>query len=155
MGVTWGWTCNPVSWPKAKDSSDAIADRALENSRHYHSYNVRKTANMSKWSISYFNARVKREVEAWPTSIYVDYLRLAQLIEKYGIDLRMPHSRALGEGLFELRFGGRDGIGRALYCFVSNKEVVILHGFVKKTQKTPAKDIAIARARVREVRARS
>ena len=109
---------------------------------------------MRSWSISYFNTRIQRQIESWPAGIYADFLRLAQLIERYGIDLRMPHSRALGGGLFELRFGGREGIGRALYCFVSDREVVILHGFVKKTQKSPRKDIDVARARIRQVKAR-
>jgi phage-related protein len=64
----------------------------------------------------------------------------------------MPHSRALGSGLFELRPRGRDGVGRALYCYVTGENIVILHAFVKKTRATPERDRTIARRRMKEVR---
>ena len=66
-------------------------------------------------------------------------------------DLRIPHSRAMGGGLFELRPRGREGIGRALYCFVIGRRIVVLHAFVKKTRVTPLPDLRIARKRMREV----
>ncbi|MDZ4064932.1 MAG: type II toxin-antitoxin system RelE/ParE family toxin [Coriobacteriia bacterium] len=77
---------------------------------------------------------------------------LVDLIVEFGPDPRMPHSRAMGHGLFELRPRGREGIGRALYCFVIGQRVVVLHAFVKKTQATPERDLAIARRRMKEVR---
>ena len=63
----------------------------------------------------------------------------------------MPHSRALGSGLFELRPRGREGTGRVFYCFVVEKRVVILHAFMKKTQGTPEKELRIARKRMKKV----
>jgi len=72
------------------------------------------------------------------------------LIE-FGPSLRMPHSRAMGGGLFELRPRGREGIGRALYCFVVGQKVIILHAFVKKTQQTSEHELKIARKRMKEV----
>ena len=63
----------------------------------------------------------------------------------------MPHSRALGGGLFELRPRGKEGIGRVFYCFVVEKRIVILHAFVKKTRGTPKKELNIARRRLKEV----
>jgi len=74
------------------------------------------------------------------------------LVLEFGPDLRMPHSRAMGDGLFGLRPRGREGIGRALYCFVVDQRVVVVHAFVKKTQATPKRDIAIARKRMKEAR---
>jgi hypothetical protein len=53
------------------------------------------------WSISYFNRRVQQEIEHWPVGIYADFLRLIELMEDHGADPRMPHSRAMGKGLFE------------------------------------------------------
>ena len=53
------------------------------------------------WSISYFNRRVQQEIERWPVGIYADFLRLIELMEDHGADPRMPHSRAMGKGLFE------------------------------------------------------
>lgn len=70
---------------------------------------------------------------------------------EFGPDLHMPHSRALGGGLFELRPHGREGIGRALYCYLVGERVVVLHAFMKKTRATPKKELVIARLRMKEV----
>ena len=71
---------------------------------------------------------------------------------EYGPDLRMPRSRALGGGLFELRPRGGEGVGRVLYCYVDGERVVVLHAFVKKTRATPERHLRLARRRMREVR---
>ena len=104
------------------------------------------------WSIQYFNARVQQDVENWPVGIYADFMRLILLMENHGADLRMPHSRAMGQGLFELRCKGQEGIGRAFYCTMVGREIVVLHSFIKKTQETPDKELAVARKRLKEVR---
>ena len=103
------------------------------------------------YSIEYFNARVKTEIEGWPDGILADYARLVELLMEFGPDLRMPHSRAMGGGLLEIRPRGREGIGRASYCFAIGQRVVILHAFIKKTQETPQRDLMIARRRMKEV----
>jgi len=56
----------------------------------------------------------------------------------------MPNSRALGQGLIELRPRGRSGTGRALHCFVQDRRIVIVHAFLKKTRTTPGRDLTIA-----------
>ena len=104
------------------------------------------------WAINYFNARVQQDIEGWPVAIYADFLRLVRLMEEYGADLRMPHWRAMGEGLFELRCKGKEGIGRAFYCIMVGRELVVLHSFIKKTKDTPDKELALARKRLKEVR---
>ena len=104
------------------------------------------------WSIQYFNARVQQDIEGWPVGIYADFLRLIYLMENHGADLRMPHSRAMGQGLFELRCKGAEGIGRAFYCTMVGREIVILHSFIKKSQETPDSEMKIARKRLKEVR---
>ena len=71
---------------------------------------------------------------------------------EFGPDLRMPHSRAFGGGLFELRPRGREGAGRALYCYVKDRRVIILHAFIKKTRTTPGRELAVARRRMMEVK---
>jgi len=103
------------------------------------------------YSVEYFNRRVLEEIESWPVGILADYARLVELLVEFGPGLMMPHSRPLGDGLFELRPHGREGIGRALYCFVVGQRVVVLHAFVKKTQVTPKSDLAVARKRMKEV----
>ena len=104
------------------------------------------------YSIEYFHRRVLAEIEAWPVDILADYARLVELLMEHGPNLRLPHSRAFGEGLFELRPKGRSGIGRAFYCFVLDRRVIVLHAFVKKSQQTPERELKLARKRLREVR---
>ena len=59
---------------------------------------------------------------------------------------------SLCQGLFELRCKGKEGIGRAFYCTMVGREIVVLHSFIKKTQETPDKELALARRRLKEVR---
>lgn len=104
------------------------------------------------YNVDYFNERVRDEIESWPVGVLADYARLVELLIEFGPDVRMPHSRAMGDGLFELRPRGREGIGRALYCFLVGQQVMVLHGFIKKSQATPKRDLEIARRRMKEVR---
>jgi phage-related protein len=115
---------------------------------------ISKYANISSvphWRIVYFNDRVQKDVLSMPSGILADYLRLTEAMALYGADLRMPHSRALGAGLFELRPKGPEGIGRVFYCTQVGRVIVILHSFIKKTQETPDADMRMARKRLKEV----
>ena len=103
------------------------------------------------YSLEYFHAKVLTTIEAWPVEILADYARLVELLMEHGPDLGLPHSRALGGGLFELRPKGRSGIGRALYGFLAGQRVIVLHAFIKKTQQTPDRDLKKARDRMKEV----
>lgn len=60
----------------------------------------------SPYDVEYFNEKVQREFERWPVGVYADFLRLVQLMERHAADLRLPHSRSLGQGLFEPRCRG-------------------------------------------------
>ncbi len=103
------------------------------------------------FQIEYFHERILAEVESWPVDVLADYARLLELLAAHGPSLRLPHSRAFGGGLFELRPRGRSGIGRAFYCFLIGKRVVVLHAFIKKSQQTPGSELKIARKRLKEV----
>lgn len=103
------------------------------------------------WTITFYNTRVHQEIKSWPDGVYADFMRLSGLLRDHGVDLRMPHSRAMGSGLFELRCRGEEGIGRAFYCMLTGRTIVILHSFIKKTQETPEKELRIARKRQQEV----
>jgi len=123
-------------------------------SRHNTPNLISKSANISQrsnWQIIYYNARVKRDVWAMPAGIVADYLRLTEAMMLYGADLRMPHSRAMGGGLFELCPKGPEGIGRVFYCTQVGKTIVVLHSFVKKTQETPDAEMRVARKRLKDV----
>ena len=103
------------------------------------------------FEIEYFHERVRAEIEAWPVDTLADYLRLVELLAEFGPSLRLPHSRAFGDGLFELRPRGRGRTGRAFYCFIVAKRIVVLHAFVKKTQQTPDRELRLARKRLKEL----
>ncbi len=103
------------------------------------------------YTVEYFHSRIKADIERWPDGILADFARLVELLMEFGPNLRMPHSRALGRGLFELRARGREGVGRVFYCFAVGQRVVILHAFVKKTQQIPEQEVRIARKRMKEV----
>jgi len=94
---------------------------------------------------------VLAEIESWPVDVVADYARLVELLIEHGPSLRLPHSRAFGDGLFELRPKGRSGIGRAFYCYIQGKRVIVLHAFIKKSQQTPDNDLKLARKRLKEV----
>ena len=103
------------------------------------------------WSITYYNERVRKAVLAMPAGIVADYVRLTDAMALHGADLRMPHSRAMGAGLFELRPKGPEGIGRVFYCTHVGHTIVVLHSFVKKTQETPDAELRLARKRLKDV----
>lgn len=108
---------------------------------------------VTAWTLHYYNPKVAALVDRWPVDIRADFLRIARLMIEHGPNIGMPHTRAMGGGLFEVRAKGREGIGRAFYCTLVGKRIVILHGFIKKTEQTPAHDLDIARARLKEVKA--
>jgi len=103
------------------------------------------------WTIDYYSEDVRLEIDALPVGIRASYARLTELLEEFGLELRMPHSRAMGGGLFELRPRGREGIARVFYCTKVGRKIIILHSFIKKTNETPKRELDIARRRRREV----
>ncbi len=70
---------------------------------------------------------------------------------QYGWPLGMPLVRSLGEGLWEIRTRLPNGIGRIIFL-IEAEVLVLLHGFVKKSQKTPTQDLELARKRAADVR---
>lgn len=103
------------------------------------------------FAVEYYHPKVLSDIEGWPVDVLADYARLVELLIEHGPNLRLPHSRSMGEGLFELRPRGRSGIGRAMYCFLVGKRVVVVHAFIKKTQQTPDKELKLAHKRVKEL----
>jgi len=104
------------------------------------------------WEISYYSESLQEEILKLPPGIQARYITLTERMMIFGPNLGMPHSRAMGEGLFELRMKSKEGIGRVFYCTLVGQKIVMLHTFVKKTQKTPVKELEIARRRMREVK---
>src|SRR5262245_19456612 len=104
-----------------------------------------------EWEIVYYSEDLQQAIMSFPDGIQARYIHLTQRILTFGPNLGMPHSRAMGGGLFELRLKSKAGIGRVFFCNLTDQRIMMLHAFVKKSAKTPAKELKIARARKREV----
>lgn len=72
---------------------------------------------------------------------------LLELLEEKGTELRMPISEHLTDGIFEIRCKLGNNITRTLYFFYAGRRIIVTNGFVKKTQKTPPKEIRLAKKR--------
>jgi phage-related protein len=103
------------------------------------------------WIIEYHSKTVESFLLGLPAGLLARYLRLTDLMLEFGADLGMPHTRALGGGLFELRFRAREGVGRVLYCTLPGQRIRMLRGFIKKTARTPHRELLIARRLVKEI----
>lgn len=75
------------------------------------------------------------------------------LMQDSGANLGMPLTKAMGNGLFEIRAKAQSGIARGFFCTLRGNKIIILHAFVKKTQKTPKKELELAIKRMKEVKA--
>ncbi len=104
------------------------------------------------WKITFFNNKVEEEALSLPDGILANLLHIFEMIEEFGPAIGKPHTAPMGEGLFEIRAKGLEGIGRVLFCILKSKEIVVLHSFIKKTQKTPKKELAKARKRQKELK---
>ena len=103
------------------------------------------------FTIEYFSEAVRLAVDKLPLTIRAKYAGYALRMQQHGANLGMPHTRAMGDGLFELRIKGAEGIARVFYCVVVGKRIVMLHSFIKKTQATPARELDIARRHKKEI----
>ena len=106
----------------------------------------------TNYVIEFFNEDVRLLVEAFPDGIRARTFALFQRMEIVGSYLPNELTKAMGDGLFELRARAKEGIGRTFYCTQIGKKIVVLHAFVKKTQKTPQKELEIARSRMKELK---
>lgn len=103
------------------------------------------------WSVEYFSPEVEQAILELPDGLLSRYLRLTDLMLDFGSNLGMPHTRAIDSGLFELRVKSKEGVARVFYCTKIGKRIIMLHMFIKKTQKTPKKELKIALERMKEV----
>ena len=103
-----------------------------------------------QWIVTFHNDSVESDVFALPAGFVARFIRYAERMEIYGPDLGMPHTRAMGDGLFELRLKAGEGIARVFYCSIVNRKIIVLHSFVKKTDKTPPRELDVARRRMKE-----
>jgi phage-related protein len=107
---------------------------------------------VTTWSLSFVNAEAKAELDALPRDARASFERVVGLVRAMGLErVHEPYIKHIEHRLWEMRLRGRDGIARSLYVTASGRRVVILRTFVKKTQKTPRREIEFALRRAKEV----
>jgi phage-related protein len=105
------------------------------------------------WKVQFLDDGVRNALELLPSDIQAKFLRISRLIETDGLPkVREPYVKHLEGNLWEMRMIGRDGIARAAYVTASGYRVVVVHVFVKKTEKTPRREIETALRRAKEVK---
>lgn len=104
------------------------------------------------WVVDILDDRVQAELEELPDDMLARFRRIVELIQAYGLErVHEPHVKHLEGPLWEMRMKGRDGISRAIYVTAKGRRVVVVRVFVKKTQKTPRREIDLAMQRAKEV----
>lgn len=104
------------------------------------------------WSVETLNSKVDDEIASLPPRLGSRLLRLMESIERVGLELLgEPHVKHIEGKLWELRAKAPEGIARGFYVTAVGRRVIVLHVFLKKSQKTPATALAVARERMRQV----
>jgi phage-related protein len=76
------------------------------------------------WKVSFYSSSLEEEILSLSAGFVARFLRYAERMEVYGPDLGMPHTKAMGEGLFELRLKSAEGIARVLYCTLVGRRII-------------------------------
>ena len=104
------------------------------------------------WTVETLNDVVDAELEALPADMLARFRHTSELIEEFGVErVREPHVKHLRGPLWEMRLTGKDGISRALYVTAVGRRGVVVRVFIKKTQKTPSREIELALKRAKEI----
>jgi phage-related protein len=105
------------------------------------------------WLVEFVNDEAFEEVRALPKDLQSKFLRISEMIESAGLEtMREPYVKHLEGKLWEIRLSGRDRIARSLYITAVGRRVVVLRSFIKKTEKTPRREIEIALGRAKDVK---
>jgi len=104
------------------------------------------------WTVETLGKKVDDEIAALPPLLGARLLRLMESIERVGLErLGDPHVKHIEGKLWELRAKSSEGVARGFYVTLVGRRVVVLHVFMKKSQKTPGTALAIARERMKQV----
>lgn len=104
------------------------------------------------WVVETLNENVDAELTALPADMRARFARISELIMAVGLPhVGAPHVKHLLGPVWEIRLSGKAGIARALYVTAGRQRVVVVRAFLKKTQKTPDREIELARRRAREL----
>lgn len=103
------------------------------------------------FEVGFYDEKVLEIYQSFSVDIRAKFQRLFSLLELYGNEVKEPHSKFIGQGLFELRVKGKDNIAILFYAFQKDKKIYLLHGFIKKSQKTPKNELEIAYKKLKEL----
>ncbi len=104
------------------------------------------------WTVETLNSIVDAELEELPADMRARFVFISRLIEEFGLErVREPHVKHLRGPIWEMRMKGKDGISRALYVTAVGRRVIVVRAFIKKTQKTPNREIDLALKRAKEI----
>ena len=104
------------------------------------------------WTVETLNETVDRELDALPTEMRARFTRICELIAEVGLErVGAPYVKHVTGPLWEMRMQGRDRIARALYVGIRARRIVVVRVFIKKTRKTPRREIDLALQRAKEV----
>lgn len=104
------------------------------------------------WTVGFFSDAARAELDALPRDMQSKFLRVAEMIEAFGLErMREPYVKHVEGKLWEIRLVGRDRIARSLYVTAKGRRVVVLRTFIKKTEKAPRREIELALERAKDV----
>jgi phage-related protein len=100
------------------------------------------------WTVETLSDSIDEELEDLPVEVRAKFIHISKLIEEFGHEqVGMPHIRHLDGPLWEMRMKS----ARALYVKVPHKRAVVVRVFMKKTQKTPKREINLALQRAKNI----
>jgi phage-related protein len=108
-----------------------------------------------EWIIDYYkdakgNEPVKEFLNSLSSPAKAKMMRLIEFLAERGVLLKEPYTKQIKRKIRELRVKDKQGAIRILYFTYTGKRFVLLHGFIKKTDKTPEREIEIAEKRMNE-----
>lgn len=104
------------------------------------------------YTITYYSESVQEQILDLPDTLAARYVVLTRRMVAIGPNLGEPHTKAFWDGLFELRLKGAEGIARVFFCPLIGKHIVILHSFIKKSDRTPKRELDVAHTRLKEIK---
>lgn len=109
-----------------------------------------------KWKIEYYTnpngqSPIKDFVDGLPLKAKARTMKMLDLLEEYGTQMGEPHVKHLSRELWELRVRAREGIFRLLFTVRTDRIIILLHGFQKKTERLPKRELDLALRRMREM----
>ena len=148
-GCDWGGESRTVAAPFRLWSALGRSNRSFM----FYSKKAILGLGAGSWSVETLNEVVDAELEDLPFEMLARFRHISLLIEEFGLErVREPHVKHIRGPLWEMRMTGRDGVSRALYVTAVGRRVVVVRVFIKKTQKTPEREIELALKRAEGIR---